>query len=320
MTAGSTITGPYQIELQGVNMDGVNPCPSSGLVISKWLSGMGVPKLRNNDKLRPQASGVFTSPRYLPQRPMTWGVVARASDAAGVQTALVNLARAFAPIPDLAASLTVPLVFTLSDGTVQYLVNGTPERSDVLYDTLIGTYQRPTGSDAHGGPFTDPVICEFTASDPLIYENTLHSLTAGLGTSSGGLGMPFGMPFGFGVSTPGQVLATNSGNVPSYPVLVFTAGGSGLSGITVTKQITGEQWSITLAMVAGDTLIVDMSTHTVLLNGSASRANVVNRPPSIWFSLDPASATTPNGINTISWQATGAGSTMQVQWRSAFLI
>lgn len=315
--AGATITRAFEMELQGVNMSATRP--GNGIKVVKWLHGGGVPAGRGNDKPRPQFPGSYPSPRYMPKRLLTWSVACVGATGAEVLGYLKQLGQAFAPIPDNSASLVVPLVFTLHNSTTQYLINGIPEQLDTLYDQLLLTYllQPPTGQQ---GPYTDELPVRFTGTDPYFYENVLNSQTANLGTSSGGLNVGgFGMPFGFGSSTPGQALCTNAGNAPSYPILTFTAGGSGLSGITVTKLATLEQWSITLSMAAGDVLVVDMGAQTVLLNGTASRANLVNIPPSVFFALD-ADPVVASGINTIQWTASGAGSTMQVQWRSAYLL
>lgn len=322
--AGALINGPWQVELQNVLMDGCGQ--TNPLIITKWLTGHGVPKLRGNDKPRPQASGDYPSPRYLPSRVFMWAVRAQGANNAAVLTALTNLGQAFAPIPDSSASFTVPLVFTLGDSTVQYLVNGIPEQADFNYDRWV---RSSVYSGAGGGGTTDPALSEgvytseipltFIATDPVIYRNVLNSLSTGIGTSSGGLAFPFAFPFAFGTSSPGSVVCTNAGNTVSYPIITITAGAAGLSGITITKAATGDQWTINISLSVGDTLTIDMAAHTVLLNGSASRANLVIRPPSVWFGLDP-SPTVLAGQNTIQFTGTGAGSTMQVQWRDAYLL
>lgn len=314
--AGSTITKPWEMELQGVNMSATRP--GNGIKVVKWLQGTGVPAGRGNDKPRPQFPGSFPSPRYMPKRLLNWSVGCVGSTPAEVLGYLKQLGQAFAPIPDNSASLTVPLVFTMHDASQQFLINGIPEQLYSKFDQLLLTYllQPPSGQQ---GPYTDELPCRFTGTDPYFYENVLNSQTAGLGASSGGWNTGgWSFPFGFGSSTPGQAICTNAGSAPTYPILTFTAGGSGLSGITVTKLATLEQWSITLAMSAGDVLVVDMGAQTVLLNG-ASRANVVNMPPSVFFALDP-DPIVASGINTIQWTASGVGSTMQVQWRNAYLF
>jgi hypothetical protein len=304
--AGSLITGPFQIELNGVLMDAVDE--GASIVITKWLQGLGIPStMRNANKALPQRDGEFASPQYLGSRPVQWSVACRGDNSAGVVSALQQVGRALSPVPDDTVGLTVPLVFTLADASQRWLLNGKPERAATSMDNFLRTYLTPE-------PFTDEIQCEFVASDPNIYDFVLQSQTTGLGVSSGGLGFPFGFPFGFGTSVPGQILTNNLGNRRSYPTIYLFAGSSGLSGITVTNQLTGESWSTSLVMNANDSLAVDMAARTVVLNGNQNRAATVNRPPSSWFGIDPVTA----GATLLTFVGSGPGSTMTVSYRSAW--
>src|SRR5260221_6074776 len=113
-TPGALISGPWQIELQGVLMDGVN-C-TSPIIITKWLQGLGTPAtMRNNNKARPQRDGEFASPQYLGARPLTWAVAPTGQTTAQMLAAIQSIGSAFVPVSDADPDLVVPLIFTLAD-------------------------------------------------------------------------------------------------------------------------------------------------------------------------------------------------------------
>lgn len=303
---GALISGPFQVELQGVLMDAVS-CDAP-LIITKFLKGLGTPAtMRNNNKLRPQRDGEFASPQYLGSRPLSWSVAARGTTAAAVVTALQNLGAAFSPIPDTDTDRVVPLIFTLADASQKWVVYGKPDRAATVIDYFLRTYQSLE-------PFTEDIEVAFIGADPLIYDFTLQAGSTGLGAASGGLSFPFSFPFAFGSALPGQVVCTNRGNRRTYPQIIVAAGPSGLSGIGLANQLTGETWTTSAVLAAGDVLTIDMADRTVLLNQTTSRASTVNRPPSTWFGIDPLTA----GPTSISFIGFGAGSTMTVAYRSAY--
>jgi hypothetical protein len=302
MAAGDLITGPWQIELQGVLMDALG---CDGLVVTEWLTGFGVPSGRRNVVPRPLQQGAFPGPQYMDTRALEWGVAVVGDSWAEVRQASIDLGTALAPIRDTDSDYVVPLHFTLDDGT-KYRVMGMPERAEWGYQTALRTR-------AASRPFNDGARCAFIATDPRIYAEPAKSATASLGSSSGGLGFPHGFPHGFGSATSGAAVCLNAGNIETYPVITITANSAGASGIRLLQETTGEEWSITLTLGAGETLTVDMGNRTALLNGTASRAPFVNRPPSVWFGLEP-------GSNSIRLQATGTGTVASVAWNDAYLL
>jgi hypothetical protein len=322
--AGDLINGPWQIELNGVLMgvlSPANPCPD--LVVTKWPK-LGVPASRQNDIPKSMDHGSFPGPNYATERDVLVSVLARGSTPALLRAALARLAGAFAPIPDTTPGLVVPMVLTFDDASHLFQLFGNPRRADFVYDNVLTSGQPyasadgVTGGDAYG-PFSDEMVCEFMATDPRFYDYVAQQITIGLGTQSGGFGFPFGFPFGFGTALPGQAYIVNNGNAVTYPTLLFTAGGAGLSGIVVNKPNTGESWSINLAMNPGDTLLVDMNAHTALLNGTADRSSFVLMPPSVWWGIEPVTALLPSGV-LMNFVGSGAGSTCQVTWSSAWWL
>lgn len=304
MAVGDLLSGPFQVELRDVLMDA---CACEGLIVTEWLDGFGVPATRDNDQPRPQRDGLFASPQYLGGRAMLLGVAALADSTTELMALMEDLGTAFGPVSDTDSDLVIEMAFTLADAGQKYLVRGKPQRAATGYKTVARIWRRTPR------PFTESALCEFLATDPLIYDADAGSASSGFGSSSGGLAFPFAFPFAFGSATPGAVTVSNEGNARTYPTFTFQAGASGLSGIIVTNNLTGDQWGIALTLGAADSLVVDMDAHTVLLNGTADRASFVTRPPSVWLYADP-------GDTTFSWVGTGAGSTMTVSWRSAWLL
>lgn len=302
--AADLLTGAWQIALRGVLFDACDR--AAPLVVSEFLDGFGVPTTRNDDKFRPQSHGLFASPQYLGGRPMVCSVAAKGASVAAVMDAQADLGWAWRPVDDTDSDLVVPLAFTLADPATKYLVFGKPTRAAFGYKTLARVYES-------GAPFVEAALCEFLATDPRIYSADLSSTSSGTASTSGGLSFPFAFPFSFGATVLALVSAVNAGNFPTYPVFTITAGPSGLSGIRILNNTTGEEWSITLSLSSGDYLLVDMAEGSVLLNGAASRDSFVNRPPSSWWDLEP-------GTSSLEFIGTGAGSTFLVEWRSAWML
>jgi len=106
-----------------------------------------------------------------------------------------------------------------------------------------------------------------------------------LPASSGGLTVPFTVPFEIDATTvTGQIGITNPGNATG-PVQLRIDGP--VVGPIITHVSSGIAFvfSSSLALAAGEWLDVDMEARTVLANGQASRGGwVVQRG---WFGFDP---------------------------------
>lgn len=299
---GDLLTDTWQIELRetlfAVDCDGPH-------VVVEFLDGFGVPATRDADEPRPQQHGLFASPQFLGGRSMTTGIAALADTYAELIAAKEALGGAWKPVNEVVdGAKVVPLVFTLGDAATSYLVWGKPQRAVWDYAKLLRLQPEVQYADA--------ALCEFLAVDPRLYSLDLLTDSATPSTSSGGFSFPLGpFPFAFGSASPGSITANNAGNIESYPAITVEAI-TDLSGITLTNVTTGESWSITLTVAAGDFLVVDMGERTVYLSGTASRSSLVNRPGSDWWAVQP-------GDNTLQFSASGDG-TATFAWRSAWLI
>lgn len=306
MAEGDLIDGPWQMELRGVLMDAdCGGDVDTGLVITEWPDTFGVPEGRTNLVPRPMRRGGFAGPQWMDGRPFVWSVLAKGATWDELLEQRKALASAFAPVEPTDDDHVIPLVFTLDDPAVAYRIHGFPTRARWGY--------RDAMKWRTGGRFDRGALCEFLQTDPIIYGNALKHADGTLGDSSGGHPYPHAYPHAYGVATSGSAVCENDGNETTYPVITITAGPSGASGIRLIQATTGEEWSITLSLNAGDTLTVDMEHATVLLNDEADRSPFVNRPPSVWFGLPP-------GISNVQLQATGTGTVHAVDWRDAHLL
>lgn len=115
-----------------------------------------------------------------------------------------------------------------------------------------------------------------------------------LPSTTGGLTVPFTVPFTINATTvTGQVSLTNPGN-ESGPVVLRIDGPC--VGPVVTHQPSGRvlAFSSSLALQAGEFLLIDMDARTVLANGQSNRAGYITSRG--WSPFRP-------GVNTWSFTA-----------------
>lgn len=142
------------------------------------------------------------------------------------------------------------------------------------------------------------------ASDDWRKFGTQMQGTTTLPSTSGGLTVPFTVPFTINATTvTGQVSLTNSGNTPG-PVVLRIDGP--VQGPVVTHVSSGAQlvFSSSIVIGPGEFLLIDMDARTVLANGQASRNGWITARgwsafepgPNTWAftaaSFDPASRLT----------------------------
>lgn len=155
-------------------------------------------------------------------------------------------------------------------------------------------------------PLTTPTFAEWSvqlfAPDPRKFGAELTATTS-LPSSTGGLTVPFTVPFTIdAVTASGQVSLTNPGNVTGPvrlridgPVVgpVVTHVGSGLALV----------FSTSLDLAAGEFVTVDLERHEVLAQGQTSRNGWVTGRG--WFGFEA-------GVNTFSFSAVSGSGTLQV--------
>jgi hypothetical protein len=279
----------------------------NGLVIGAYADAIlapegivgfrGMPTVRIADYIRARRHGSFPGMLYFANRIVTLHLEVWANVIASGQTVeqvVSATATAFQLITD--PSKQLPLYVLLPGWSEPRILFCRATR-----------YDSPVDSDYNYGK--PKLTVELTASDPLVYSNTLHTATVGLPSPTAGATFPATFNLTFGASTGGSVALQNAGNHDTPFVVTFTGPMTNPS-VTVGANFFG----INLALGMSDTLVVDMNARTVVLNGTASRSNQV-QTGSKWLAL-PAGATTTVGV--ASTDAAQVNGQFQFQWRDAW--
>lgn len=103
----------------------------------------------------------------------------------------------------------------------------------------------------------------------------------------------------------------NDGNTPAPWVITLR---HNWTNPTITNQTTGEVLSLTIALAAGDTLVIDSRAKTILKNGS-NAYSALDFPESDWWDLVAGD----NPIAATGKGTTGTAGTWSAEWRSAWV-
>lgn len=152
---------------------------------------------------------------------------------------------------------------------------------------------------------------QLRAEDPRAYGQT-QTTTQGavLSGASGGLVIPFTLPFTFNPSGGGQATFTLAGNRSTPPVFR-------IHGFCTSPKVrnvdTGEEIVLSGEVSAGDFMELDVAARAVKLNGTIRRVNLLDFTTTTWFELPP-------GARTIQLLATNfdASARVDVLTRPAF--
>jgi phage-related protein len=109
-------------------------------------------------------------------------------------------------------------------------------------------------------------------------------------------------------ASPTTFAVTTNGSVYTKPKISFVAGGSDITSCTIENLTTGQLWTFTGTVTAGNTLLVDFENGILTNNSVDSIANSVGDYPQ--FRLDP-------GANQLRF--TGSNCTIKVDWFDRWL-
>ncbi len=281
MAAGDLLVVPWQIELNGLLMG-----PSTNFVV-KEFSPWTAPTIRAGGQEQARGSwGSNPGVDDLGDRLVPAKLLIAGSSYADVQASRRLLAAAWMP----PASGVVVLVW-MEDDLVKYRLSGKPQLSDSMLEPNV------------------PTDARFLAVDPRIYLNAESSVAASLGSAPSGLTFNAAANFSFGGPALGGAMnPVNAGTIAAPWTATFT-------GPIVDPAIyhNGQSASVRLvgSLAAGETLVVDSASKTVILNGTASRYNWVSSATR-WFMLDP-------GANSLTFAATSGAGSCTLAWRSALM-
>ena len=287
MAAGDLITLPWQLELAGVLMgDGTD-------FVVRSCDLWSAPQIRATDVPRSGTHGLAAGERerFGGRQVAASFYITGDTDTVEVENRQM-LQAAWAPSETDAA--LVPLVWMEDDGR-KYRVHGRPRGASVRVEPRM------------------PADCRFLALDPRIYDNDESTSSTALGTLTGGLSFPAAAPFVFGTSGTSAVMACDNVGTTDAPWTATFAGP--LTAPELVHVESGSRMSFPSAVLAaGESLVVDSDSRTVLLNGTASRYSWL-AATSQWFDLQPASI----GTNSVQLLGSAGAGTVTIAWRSAWI-
>lgn len=264
----------------------------SNAVVTRAEGLQGTPPIRNIVTPRSQASGGFVRTKYTDQRAITLEGEVLGST---IEAAFVNFDTLAAAMYD---SITTERTLKWTRSSA-----GTQLQAGVRLSEL----QPLVMTD--GSPWIK-YQATFTAPDPRVYSQTLTTGTgAVLAAAAGGKTYTYTYRRSYSPSSGGSVSYTNSGSVPTPPIIR-------IYGYCSSPQIVldaNTRLVFTGEIAAGDYLEVDCGARTVKLNGSTSRLNLLDVVNSTFFAL-------PVGTSTVQMRASNFDSNARADliYRSAW--
>lgn len=264
----------------------------SNAVVTRAEGLQGTPPIRNLITPRSQASGAFIRSKYNDERTITLeGEVLGSS----IEAAFDNYdALAAAMFDSITTERTLKWTRDASGEQLQAGVRLSELQPLVLTD---------------GAPWIK-YQATFKAPDPRVYSQTLTTGTgSSLAAAAGGKTYTYNYTRGYNPSSGGDVSYTNSGSVPTPPIIR-------IYGYCTSPQVvlTDDVRLIFTGEIAdGDYLEIDCAARTVKLNGLTSRLNLLNVTSSTFFAL-------PVGTGTVQLVASNfnANARADLIYRSAW--
>lgn len=284
----------YELSYNGLTFGGDT---DYGFVSAEGL--VDQPDLRTSDRARLRRHGLLPGDDFLAGRSITLELEVFGADAASFQSNMNALKLAFAP-----GSAEKPLVFQLSGvaGGGVRRVNVRPRKLASRIDAERFLYRMPVAA------------VQFDATDPRIYDNTESSIATGLTASVPGLTWNLAWNLNWGGPSTSNIITANNIGTFSAPLTVRFDGpvtNPGIENVTTGQALTLSADG-GLILAAGEFVILDSESHTVMLGGTSNRYSKLTSTSS-WFDLSP-------GNTSLRFTGTTAGApTMTVTYRSAWL-
>lgn len=287
-----TVTLPYDGTFNGLTW---GPTHSLQLGPAGYGTGLrSLPQIRSGDQAKARQNNYWAGLNVLGERiwVTTFDVF---SPSISTETLLAQVSAAFQNIADPRAQL--PFEFILPGWANSRFLTCRPTKANIPVDL---NYQF--------GVVEIPV--EFTANDPLLYSSVLKTASTGLPSPTAGLTFPVTFNVTFGASTGGSMSVTNAGNYITAPVFTITGP---VTNPAISFPATGQFFTVAINLIVGDTLVIDMAAHTVTLNGTASRYNLVTTGSS-WFGIPPGTWS----IGVASTDSSPVAALFTTTWRDAW--
>ena len=254
-------------------------------------TGFGIPEL---EAPRGKAAGVdgqfATGPDTVLNRFVEFDLHILGDTIADLETKANALKAAFAPT----RTGTVTLELRLG-GSTGYIIRGRPAGCEI--DLRL----HPQGSVARA-------LVRFSGLDPRLLDEAVAAYLLTIPLPGAGLTFNATANFNFGGGDVGQTSVVNIGDGVDADWTITLVGP--LTDPAIGHIETSTTLDLTGSIAAGETLVLDSYTKSVLLNGTSSRYSWLS-DTSRWFTLAP-------GANTLTLRATGSGSGV-ISFRSARL-
>ncbi len=257
---------PFQFTYNGLTW---GPGTDVQLVGSKGLRE--APAVRQGDVSIPRINGAYPGIDVFEERIFTVDLLVSVTKTLPFDTVIANVANALQLVTD--PSKQTAMQFMQPGWATARQITCRPTRAGFPMDLNYSFHNAA-------------IATEFTASDPLIYDTVLQSVSAGLPSPTAGLMFPVTFPVTFGASTGGSMQVTNGGNFITAPVFTITGP---CTNPSVSLVSTGQFMKLNLSLGATDVLVVDMGQRLVTLNGTAARFNAVATGSS-WFGFPPGTS------------------------------
>lgn len=288
--AGGSITGPWQLQ-------------RGGLVIGdgsrfdlKLLTGLAsAPAVAASDVKFARRDGAAAGSDYLSPRVATLRVEIVDEADSSLDSKISSLVSSFMPSrSESGLGLQLPGV---AGGSTVFL-NARVRKRDIRHDLRL----------ANGVATVD---FQLLATDPRLYGETLESSLVSAAPDSvpgASFNQTFDLSFGGGVA-PGSVTVSNGGNYDAPATYRITGP---VTDPAVTNNTTGQAFSLTTTLTAGNYVDIDTATRTVLYNGATNYYSKLDAGSDL-FDLVP-------GANELRLTRTGAdAATLTVFHRSTFV-
>jgi hypothetical protein len=263
-----TLLSPGYVTLDGLVLSGRESVPGADIVMES-LTGWGSPGARTGMADKARAHGAWVGDSFLRPRNLAAAGHVLGESPQAAQDAVEALIEACGlSLREFAVTETDRTRHVYAQRTDEVIVTWLTDRVAKWSIQLVAPDPRKFGADLWG--------------------------TAGLPIATGGLTVPFTVPFSVDSTVErGQVSLTNEGNIAG-PVRLRIDGP--VTGPIVTHVSSGRSlvFASTVSLGAGEWIDVDMEARTVLANGQASRNGWVTSRG--WSQFEP-------GVNTWSFTA-----------------
>jgi len=288
MAIGDLVTEDYGFEYRGLAFGG-----TSDLAVPPGIRGLADnADVQSSDRTRLRRHGLHPGDDFLLDREVIVPIEVTADSTALWETNLDNLKTAMRTDHTRGEE---PLVFQVpgvaGGGKRRILVRPRGLAADLDLDWF---YEIPVQ------------LARFYATKPFIYDNDQTQVVSTILTAaSSGLTWPLTWPLNWGTVSATSFTTTNDGNTDAEWVAT-------IPGPVTNPQIQhvdqGLNLTFSIELTAGQELIVDSDSRTVLLDGTASRYSTLSGD---WFALTP-------GANELSYRADAGSSIITISYRSTW--